>query len=98
MERLLPIVGLLTILGIAYAFSTDRKAIQPKTVLWGIGLQFALALFVLKTNAGQLVFSFLGEKIRALLEFSFEGSSLVFGELGKKLGGASGWMIFGFQV
>jgi CNT family concentrative nucleoside transporter len=98
MERLLPIVGLLTILGIAYAFSTDRKAIQPKTVLWGIGLQFALALFVLKTSAGQLVFSFLGDKIRALLEFSFKGSELIFGELGKKGGGASGWFIFGFQV
>jgi CNT family concentrative nucleoside transporter len=98
MERLLPIVGLLTIMGIAYAFSTNRKAIQPKTVLWGIGLQFALALFVLKTEAGHRLFQFLGDKIRALLEFSFEGSQLIFGELGKKQGGASGWMIFGFQV
>jgi CNT family concentrative nucleoside transporter len=98
MARLLPLVGLLTILGIAYAFSTNRKAIKPKTVLWGIALQFCLALFVLKTEAGHLVFSFLGDKIRALLEFSFKGSELVFGELGKKGGGASGWFIFGFQV
>jgi concentrative nucleoside transporter, CNT family len=98
MGRFLPVVGLLTILGIAYAFSTDRKAIRPKTVLWGVALQFALALFVLKTSIGQSVFSFLGDKIRALLEFSFKGSELVFGELGKKGGGASGWFIFSFQV
>jgi CNT family concentrative nucleoside transporter len=98
MGRFLPVVGLLTILGIAYAFSTDRKAIRPKTVLWGVALQFALALFVLKTSIGQLVFSFLGDKIRTLLEFSFKGSELVFGELGKKGGGASTWFIFAFQV
>jgi CNT family concentrative nucleoside transporter len=98
MERLLPVVGLLTIMGIAYALSTDRKAIRPRTVIWGVVLQFALALFVLKTSVGHQLFSYLGDKIRALLEFSFKGSELVFGELGKKGGGASGWFVFGFQV
>jgi CNT family concentrative nucleoside transporter len=98
MARLLPLVGLLTFMGIAYAFSTDRKAIRPRTVLWGLGLQFALALFVLKTNVGQALFSFLGDKVKQLLEFAFKGSELVFGELGKKGGGSSGYFIFAFQV
>ena len=47
MERLLPLVGIVVFLGIAYAFSSDRKAISGRTVFWGLGLQFALALFVL---------------------------------------------------
>ncbi len=56
MERLLPLVGLVVIMGIAYALSTDRKAIKPKTVAWGVGLQLALALLVLKTERGRDLF------------------------------------------
>jgi CNT family concentrative nucleoside transporter len=98
MTRLLPIVGMLTLMGIAYAFSTNRKAIRPKTVLWGVGLQFALALFVLKTPYGSALFGFLGEKIRELLELSFNGSKMIFGdELGAKGGGRFGF-VFAFQV
>jgi CNT family concentrative nucleoside transporter len=96
-ERLLPLVGLVVILGIAYAFSTDRKAIRMKTVAWGLGLQLALALFVLKTQAGQLLFAYVGDKIKKLLDYSFAGSQMVFGGLGVKGGGSFGF-IFAFQV
>ena len=43
----------LTMLGLAYIFSTDRKAIRLKTVLWGFGLQLAFAVFVLRFSAGR---------------------------------------------
>ena len=98
MQRLLPVLGMLAIMGIAYALSTDRKAIRVKTVAWGLGLQLALALFVLKTGLGQRLFAYVGHKIEVLLSFSFAGSGMVFGELGKKNGGASGLFIFAFQV
>jgi len=97
MARFLPLVGMTLMMGIAYAFSTDRKAVRIKTVLWGLGLQFALALFILKTSVGQNLFSYIGEKIRRLLEFSYAGSQMVFGGLGVKGGGSFG-MIFAFQV
>jgi CNT family concentrative nucleoside transporter len=97
MSRLLPLLGLVTLMGIAYAFSTDRKAIRAKTVIWGLALQFGLALFVLKTNWGQWLFSFVGDKIKTLLEFSYKGSEMVFGVLGGKGGGSFGF-IFAFQV
>src|SRR5262245_22720448 len=98
MQRLLPLVGLALIMGIAYALSTNRRAIQPKTVAWGLGMQFALALFVLKTSVGQALFAFLGAKINQLLEYSYKGSELVFGPtLGAKGGGNIGF-IFAFQV
>ncbi len=57
MERLFSLLGLLVFLGIAWALSTNRKAIRLRTVLWGLGLQFALALFVLKVPIGQDLFS-----------------------------------------
>jgi CNT family concentrative nucleoside transporter len=97
MERFLPLFGMVAIMGIAYAFSTDRRAIQLRTVAWGLALQFALALFVLKTWAGQALFSYVGGKINQVLGLSFVGSEFVFGKLGAR-GGAGFGFVFAFQV
>src|SRR5262249_28491256 len=83
LERMLSVLGLVVILGLAYAFSTDRKAIKLKTVLWGLGLQFTLAVFVLKVPAGHELFGWIGHKVERLLKFSYEGSKIVFGPLGE---------------
>ena len=69
MERALSLFGLVAIMGIAYACSTNRAAIRWKTVVWGVGLQFALALFVLKTWVGQALFAWIGDKIIRMLGF-----------------------------
>jgi concentrative nucleoside transporter, CNT family len=110
LPRLQPFVGLIVILTIAYALSTNRRAIDRRTVAWGLALQIVFALLVLKTTAGQRVFQTLGAAMNRLLDFSFEGSSLVFGPLGSKevwprvmrlvLGdeGARWGVIFAFQV
>ena len=79
-----PLVGAVVILGIAYAFSTDRRAIDLRTVAWGLSLQVIFALIVLKTGVGQLVFATLGNWITRLLSFSFVGSAFVFGPLGDR--------------
>jgi CNT family concentrative nucleoside transporter len=95
MSRLSGLLGVVAILAIAYLLSTDRKAIRMKTVAWGLGLQFAFALVVLKTWWGQEVFRWMGEKITRLLAFAREGSSFVFGELGTP---GNTVAIFAFQV
>ena len=77
-----PVVGAVVILGIAYAFSTDRHAIDLRTVAWGLGLQILFALIVLKTGVGQQLFATLGNWITRLLAFAFVGSAFVFGPLG----------------
>ncbi len=87
MERLLSLFGLLVFLGIAWALSTNRKAIRLRTIFWGLGLQFALALFVLKTPIGQVLFTWVGQKITRVLNLSFVGSEFVFGALGIQGGG-----------
>ena len=48
-------------LGLAYAFSTNRRAIRAKTVAWGLGLQIAFAIFVLKVDAGRRLFQAAGD-------------------------------------
>ena len=77
-----PFVGAVVILGIAYAFSTNRHAIDLRTVAWGLTLQVVFALIVLKTGVGQRVFATLGDWITRLLSFAFVGDAFVFGPLG----------------
>jgi CNT family concentrative nucleoside transporter len=87
---------MLAILAAAYAFSTHRKAIKLKTILWGLGLQILLGIIVLRVPAGQIVFQTLGHGAKHLLDFSYYGSSFVFGELGKSDSNLG--LIFAFQV
>jgi concentrative nucleoside transporter, CNT family len=96
MGRFTGILGLLTMLGLAYAFSTNRRAIRIKTVAWGLGLQIAFAVFVLKAEIGRRIFQAAGNAVNRLLSYSFEGSKFVFGELGKQ--GSSLGFYFAFQV
>jgi len=95
MERLSGLLGVITILALAYVFSADRKAIRIKTVVWGLGLQFALALFVLRTTAGVSIFRWTGEEINRLLSFAHDGSTFVFGQLGTP---GNTVAVFAFQV
>ena len=105
-----PVFGALVILGLAYACSTNRRAINWTTVAWGLSLQIVFALIVLKTTVGQQVFSTLGDGINTLLGFAGVGAAFVFGPLGDStvwrramtgaLGpdGAQYTVIFAFQV
>ena len=96
MGRLTGVLGIAVILAGAYLFSTDRRAIKLKTVAWGLGLQLALGLFVLRVRSGQVLFQALGNAAKRLLDFSYVGSTFVFGELGKA--DSSLGLIFAFQV
>jgi concentrative nucleoside transporter, CNT family len=84
MGRFTGILGLLAMLGLAYAFSTNRKAIRFKTVAWGLGLQLVFALFVLRSEVGRQIFQKAGDTVNRLLSYAFAGSEFVFGELGQR--------------
>jgi concentrative nucleoside transporter, CNT family len=96
MGRFTGILGLLTMLGLAYAFSTNRGAIRKKTVAWGLGLQFAFAVFVLRVDYGRRMFQTAGDAATWVLNHAFVGSEFIFGELGKKNSYIG--FIFAFQV
>src|SRR5690606_32526089 len=80
-SRLMSGVGLLVLLGIAWSLSTDRRSIPWRVVLWGTGLQFAFALFILRTPLGERIFATLNTVIVALLGFTVEGARFIFGNL-----------------
>src|SRR5499433_969035 len=96
MGRFTGFLGLLTMMGLAFAFSTNRRAIRVKTVAWGLGLQFVLGIFVLRAGAGEWLFAKAGYWAKHLLDFSYYGSAFIFGELGKQQ--SSLGLIFAFQV
>src|SRR6266702_8541066 len=96
MGRFAGLLGLATMVGLAYLFSTDRKAIRLKTVLWGLGLQVSFAFFVLRFEIGRNNFQTAGFYVNKLLSYSYVGSEFVFGEIGKKV--SSMGFSFAFQV
>ena len=57
MERYTGILGLFTLLAIAYGLSNNRRAIPWRMVFGGLSLQLLFALFILKTPIGKPFFS-----------------------------------------
>jgi concentrative nucleoside transporter, CNT family len=94
MGRFTGILGVLTMLGLAFAFSTNRKAIRIKTIAWGLGLQFVFAIFVLKIEFGRVMFQKAGDAVTRLLGYSYAGAHFVFGDLAKP-GSELGYFAFG---
>ena len=95
MGRFTGLLGLIVFLGLAYAFSTNRRAIRWRTVGWGLGLQIIFAFLVIKWSYGQQILSSVSGVITGLLGHSADGSSLVFGALGNPKSPLS---IFAFAV
>ncbi len=96
MDRFTGLLGLLVILAVAYLFSSDRKAIQPRVIGWGLGLQIGFAFLVLKTPI-RTWFQAVSNVVNRLIGYSVEGSRFVFGD---KLGMQNDQfgVVFAFQV
>ena len=96
MGRYTGILGIAVILGFAWLFSTSRRSIRLKTIAWGLGLQVVLGVFVLRVPSGRILFQTLGNGAKHLLDFSYVGTTFVFGDLGRS--DSSLGLIFAFQV
>jgi CNT family concentrative nucleoside transporter len=83
MARFTGIIGIIIILGLAFLWSNNRKAINIRLVITGLVLQILLAVFILKVPIGQDIFAWLGKAINKLLDFSQEGGYFIFGDLTK---------------
>ena len=81
-NRYLNIIGILIIALIAYAFSKNRKAINPRVVLSALGLHFLFAVVMLRTSWGHLIISKIAESAQLLYLFADKGIEFMFGKLG----------------
>ena len=73
--------GIVALLLIAYLCSSNRKAINWKTVGFGLLLQFVLALSILKLSWVQSIFNAVGKIFVSILDFTAAGSVFLFGDL-----------------
>lgn len=89
------ILGMLTLILIAFLFSSNRKGINWKTVGIGLGAQLLLAIGVLKVTIVQKIFEFVGQIFVLILNFTEAGSEFLLGDL---MDANSFGFIFLFQI
>jgi len=95
MGRYTGFLGLIVILVFAWVCSSHKREIKLRILGWGLGLQFAFALLVLKTSFGK-IFQAIGAGVNAMLGYTQEGAAFLFGPLGMKSGPYG--VLFAFQV
>jgi len=95
MEKVISFIGIFVLLGIAWLFSKNKKAINYKTVIMGILIQIVFAFLVLKFPPGRRFFEIMNDVIIKIISFSEEGAKFIFGNL---INNQSLGFIFAFQV
>lgn len=96
MDIIRGMIGMAAIIGIAYAFSTNKKRINWRMVATGLGIQFVLAVFILKGRDmaefwsplgwPKAFFSWVSSFFVIVLDFTTKGAQFIFGDLAKSPG------------
>jgi concentrative nucleoside transporter, CNT family len=87
MDYLRALGGLIFIVGIGYLFSTNRKAIDWRLVIAGIGLQIIFGLLIAKVAVAQSIFEYISAKFITFLSFAQKGAEFLYGDLSKNSNG-----------
>lgn len=90
------ILGMTVMLGVCYLFSRNRRAIDWRLVGIGVGMQFVLAVLILKVPGVSIIFDYIATGFRKTLEFTAAGSEFLFGSIVNDMD--SFGYIFAFQV
>ena len=77
--RAVSLLGLAVMIAIAWACSSDRRRVPWSTVAWGVGLQLALGVLLLKTPLGRLFFAAMNGLVTAMIGYTDVGVRFVFG-------------------
>lgn len=80
-ERLVGLLGMAAMIGLAVALSYDRRRINWRLVASGLGIQALFGILVLKTSGGRAFFEWVGGLVTGLLAFQEKGARFVFGNL-----------------
>ncbi|XP_008280369.1 sodium/nucleoside cotransporter 1 [Stegastes partitus] len=80
-EQLISFGGVCMFVVLLFLCSAHRSAISWRPVFWGLGLQFCIGLFVIRTQPGFIAFDWLGTQVQIFLDYTKNGSSFVFGNL-----------------
>jgi CNT family concentrative nucleoside transporter len=81
--------GIFVLAGVAWLCSSDRKVVNARVVLWGIGLELLVAFFLFVVPAGRTVFLWANDAVTAILGTATAGTRFVFGRLALPPGAVS---------
>ncbi len=81
MENLISLLGVFVLLALAWVFSNNRRAFPWRIASWGLGLQFTLAVLLLRTPWGNAAFGAARSFVTRLLGFTDAGASFLWGNL-----------------
>ena len=81
MNAILNIAGIIAILGLMYALSNNRKAIDKKLILKALAAQFIIAFICVKFPAGIFVVEQISNAVSSVLSYAKDGLTFVFGGL-----------------
>ncbi|XP_064648103.1 solute carrier family 28 member 3-like [Lineus longissimus] len=79
-RNLVSLAGFAFFIGFLFIFSAHPSKVRWRPVVWGLSIQFLLAIFILRTTAGYATFKFLGDEIQKFLSYTDFGSKFVFGK------------------
>ncbi|XP_072241928.1 sodium/nucleoside cotransporter 1 [Leuresthes tenuis] len=80
-EQLISFGGVCMFIVLLFLFSAHRAMVSWRPVFWGLGMQFCIGLFVIRTQPGFVTFNWLGKQVQIFLDYTKAGSSFVFGDL-----------------
>ena len=80
-QVLIGLVGVVVLLSIAFLFSSNKKAINPRTIFGALGLQILIPAFVVYTSSGAKTLCTISNGVQAVIDSAQEGIGFVFGAL-----------------
>lgn len=81
LERMVGLIGVAVMIGLVFAASRNRGAVRWKHVIWGVGLQFVLAVLLLRTPGVSDAFGAISNGVKWFVSFGDEGAKFIFGGL-----------------
>tara|TARA_B100000214_G_scaffold98814_2_gene68807 strand:- start:1339 stop:2562 length:1224 start_codon:yes stop_codon:yes gene_type:complete len=98
MMQLTGLLGIIVLLGIAFLFSNNRKAIKIRTIAWGIGLQVFFAIIILKVPFVKTKFTQIDTIFKKIISFSDAGSNFLFSSFIPDVGYHEAMVNFAFRA
>ncbi len=79
--NLVSFAGIFVLIGFAWILSADKKNMNWRVIIWGIGLQILIALFIFVVPAGSKLFLIVNDIVVSILDSASAGAKFVFGRL-----------------
>lgn len=75
------LLGVVTVLGIAFLFSNNKRKVKPRPILGGLAILFVFAFLVLGSTWGRRAFQVVVDGVNGLMHYASKGIDFLFGGL-----------------